>query len=93
MRISIGLKSLATLSVPSFASSAVASNSTDFITTKQLYEQHCTACHAAQHIGGADPALSAMACNSMAVAGWQAIRPSHAQRVSFCITLRSKLQQ
>lgn len=46
MRISIGLKSLATLSVLSFASSAVASNSTDFITTKQLYEQHCTVCHA-----------------------------------------------
>src|SRR5690554_1883690 len=57
MRISIVLKSLATLSVLGFASSAIASSSTDFSSTKKLYEQHCTVCHGAQRIGGTGPAL------------------------------------
>lgn len=57
MRISIGLKSLAALSALGFASSAMASSSTDFSSTKQLYEQHCTVCHGAQRIGGTGPAL------------------------------------
>lgn len=57
MRISIGLKSLAALSILGFATSAVATNNKDFSETQQLYEQHCTVCHGAQRIGGTGPAL------------------------------------
>ncbi len=57
MRISMGLKPLAALTLLGMASAAVATDNIDFSATQKLYEEHCTVCHGAQRIGGAGPAL------------------------------------
>ncbi len=57
MRISMGLKPLAALTLLGFANGVMAADSTDFTATQQLYEQHCTVCHGAERIGGTGPAL------------------------------------
>ena len=57
MRLSIDWRPLGVLSLLGFASTVMATQSTDFTATQQLYEQHCTVCHGAQRIGGAGPAL------------------------------------
>src|SRR5690554_1841038 len=57
MRISMGLKPLAALTLLGMVSAAVATDNIDFSATQKLYEEHCTVCHGAQRIGGAGPAL------------------------------------
>jgi mono/diheme cytochrome c family protein/WD40 repeat protein len=57
MRLNIDWRPLSVLGILGFASSVVATETTDFTATQKLYEQHCTVCHGAQRIGGAGPAL------------------------------------
>ena len=57
MRIKFAMQPLATLALLGIAHHTLAADSTDFTATQQLYEQHCSACHGAQRIGAAGPAL------------------------------------
>lgn len=57
MRINLDWHPITLLALFGLASSAMAATDQDFSSTERLYEQHCSACHGTQRIGGAGPAL------------------------------------